>query len=154
VNHFSSDAEIALIARGLIDRSLPKSSWTHAAHFATALWLLKHRGPCAVGEMPALIWSYNEAKGVANTDTSGYHETITIASLRAAHTWLVERPESALHVVLDQLLASALGHSAWLLTYWSKPVLFSATARKTWLEPDLEPLPFGAVIGGSFRTDL
>ena len=140
--HFNSDAEIDLIARGFIDRLLPKSAWTHAAHFATALWLLKHRGSRAIGDMSQLIKSYNEATGVANTDASGYHETITIASLRAANTWLVNRPEAALHVVLDELLASPLGRSDWLFRYWTAPVLFSATARKMWVEPDLEPLPF------------
>jgi hypothetical protein len=42
--HFHSDVEIDYLARGLIDRSLPKSAWTHAAHFAAALWLLKRDG--------------------------------------------------------------------------------------------------------------
>ena len=39
--HFSSDAEVEHIGRGLLDRSLPKIEWTHAAHFAAALWLLR-----------------------------------------------------------------------------------------------------------------
>ena len=34
--HFSSDVEIEHIGRGLLDRSLPKIEWTHAAHFAAA----------------------------------------------------------------------------------------------------------------------
>lgn len=145
--HFNSDVEIDLLARRFIDRSLPKSAWTHPAHFATALWLLKHRGSHAIGDMPPLIKSYNEATGVANTDAGGYHETITIASLSAAHACLVDRPEAALHVVLEELLASPLGRSDWLLRYWSAAALFSATARKKWVEPDLAPLPFTRSIG-------
>jgi hypothetical protein len=35
-----------------------------------------------------------------------------------------------------------MGRSDWLFRYWSKPVLFSVRARKSWVEPDLAPLPF------------
>jgi hypothetical protein len=140
---FLTDTEIERVARGLIDRSLPKSEWTHAAHFASALWLLRQGGLRAMREMPPLISAYNEATGVANTDTSGYHETITLASLRAAHHWLLSRPDAPLHGVLGEMLASRIGRSDWLLTYWSKPLLFSVTARRSWVEPDLAPLPFG-----------
>jgi hypothetical protein len=95
-----------------------------------------------MSEMPPLIRAYNEATGVQNTDTSGYHETITVASLRAAHCWLADRPDAALHAVLNELLATPVGRSDWLLTYWSKAVLFSAHARRVWVDPDLRPLPF------------
>ena len=140
MSHFHSDAEIERIARGLIDRSLPKSSWTHAAHFAAALWPLRWED--AHANMPSFIRAYNEATGVSNTDTSGYHETITLASLRAARAWLADRPGVPLHTVLSELLASPLGRSDWLLAYWSRPVLFSVAARRAWVEPDVSPLPF------------
>jgi hypothetical protein len=139
---FLTDAEIERIARGLIDRSLPKSEWTHAAHFAAALWLLKRGGLRAMREMPPLITAYNEATGVENTDTSGYHETITLASLRAAHSWLLNRPDAPLCEVLGKMLATPIGRSDWLFKYWSRPLLFSVKARKSWVEPDLAPLPF------------
>jgi hypothetical protein len=126
----------------LIDRSLPKAAWTHAAHFAAALWLLKRDGLCAMRDMPPLIRAYNEATGVLNTDASGYHETITLASLRAAHAWLIDRPGEPLHVVLCEMLATGMGRSDWLLRHWSKAVLLSAAARNAWIEPDLEPFPF------------
>jgi hypothetical protein len=64
MSHFHSDAEIEYIARGLTDRSLPKPLWTHAAHFAAALWLLRCRGADAMIDMPPLIRAYNEATGV------------------------------------------------------------------------------------------
>jgi hypothetical protein len=139
---FLTDAQIDHLALRLIDRSLPKSEWTHVAHFAAALWLLKRGGVRAMSEMPPLIMAYNEATGVANTDTGGYHETITLASLRAAHSWLVDRPDAPLRVVLGEMLATPIGRSDWVFRYWSKPLLFSATARKSWVEPDLAPLPF------------
>jgi hypothetical protein len=135
-----TDTDIARIAAGVIDRTLPKPEWTHAAHFACALWMLTAPGRDARAEMPGLIRAYNEATGVPNTDTEGYHETITLASLRAAATWL--RPGVGLSEALAALLASDHGRSDWLLRYWSKPVLFSPNARRAWVEPDLQPLPF------------
>jgi hypothetical protein len=140
--HSLSDTEIEHIGRGLLDRSLPKVEWTHAAHFAAALWLLRQHDMHADRDMPRMIRAYNEATGVPNTDTSGYHETITLGSLRAARAWLVSRPGVALHEALRQLLVSEYGRPDWLLAYWSKPVLFSAAARRAWIEPDLQPLPF------------
>jgi hypothetical protein len=101
--HFLSDAEIEHIGRGLLDRSLPKIEWTHAAHFAAALWLLKQPEMHAERDMPRMIRAYNEATGVPNTDTSGYHETITLGSLRAARAWLVSRPDVALYEALREL---------------------------------------------------
>lgn len=142
MTHSLSDAEIEHIGRGLLDRSLPKVEWTHAAHFAAALWLLRQPGVDADRDMPGMIRAYNEATGVPNTDTGGYHETITLGSLRAARTWLANRPGVALHEALRQLLASEYGRPEWLLAYWSKPVLFSAAARRAWVEPDLQQLPF------------
>jgi len=137
-----SDADIDRIGRGLTDRSLPKADWTHAAHFAAAFWLLRRPGIDARRVMPGLIRSYNEACGVANSDSSGYHETITVASLRAAAAWLAARPGAPLAPALAEFLATDFGQSGWLLEHWSKAVLFSVEARRTWVEPDVRPLPF------------
>jgi hypothetical protein len=142
MRRFSSDAEIERIGLGLVERTLPKPEWTHAAHFAAAFWLLRRAERHAFREMPGLIRAYNESTGVANTDTGGYHETITLASLRAACAWLARRPSAPLYEALNEMLASPYGRSEWLLAYWSKPVLFSVTARRMWVEPDVQPLPF------------
>lgn len=140
--HFSSEAEINHIGLGVLERSLPKREWTHDAHFAAAFWVLRRPDMDANRDMPGLIRAYNEATGVHNTDSSGYHETITLASLRAAKAWLAARPGMALHEALNGLLASVYGRSDWLLAYWSRPVLFSVEARRTWVEPNLQPLTF------------
>jgi hypothetical protein len=141
---FASELEIERIAKGLLDRTLPKHEWTHAGHFAAVLWLLRHRGaPRVTAEMPHWIRAYNEHTGVVNGDSSGYHETITLASIRAARAFLETHGRNArLHEVVNALMASDLGRSGWLLRYWSKPRLFAPEARKRWIEPDLEPFPY------------
>lgn len=142
--YFHSDAEIERIGRGLLDRTLPKPEWTHAAHFAAAFWLLRQPGFVAERDMPDLIRAYNAATGTPNTDSGGYHDTITQASLRACRAWLAAHPAVALHLALEELLAGACGRSGWLLEYWSRELLFSVAARRAWVEPDLRPLPFAA----------
>ena len=137
MSHPNSEADIERIARGVLDRTLPKLQWTHAAHFALALWLLRDRGDVTFRDMPPLIRAYNESTGVANTDSGGYHETITAASLRAARAWLTARPDMPLHEALAELLAGPHGRPDWLLTYWSRERLFSVAARRGWVEPDL-----------------
>lgn len=140
---FISDTEIEHTMRRMIDCTLPKEAWTHEAHFAGALWLVAADFEAAQRDMPGMIRAYNESVGGINSDTEGYHETITQASLRAARQ-MVERaaPGTPLHLVLQSLMVSEFGRSDWLLTYWSKPVLFSVAARREWVEPDLQPLPF------------
>jgi hypothetical protein len=140
---FTSDGEIAAIGSGFVERSLPKSAWTHAAHFATTLWLITDRPWVDVArELPGMIRAYNEATGGANTDTGGYHETITQASVRAARRFLEESPPRPLFATCNALMESPLGHPDWLLVYWSRQRLFSVEARRMWVEPDLRRLPF------------
>lgn len=138
------DAALDQLARQVLDRTLPKAAWTHEAHFALALWLIRDRGPSVTPEtLRPIITRYNDATGTANTDSSGYHHTITVASMRAAADHL-RRCGAAmpLHRVLASLMASSLGRSDWLLTYWSREALFSVDARRGWRDPDRMALPF------------
>lgn len=137
-----SDLDIERIARSVMDRTLPKAEWTHAAHFAAALWVITQHGAEAERLMPGLIRAYNEATGTPNTDTSGYHHTITLASLRAARSVLRAMPDTGLSNVLTALMAREFGRSGWLLTYWRKETLFSVEARRAWVEPDVQALGF------------
>ncbi len=140
---FTSDDEVAALANGLLDRTVPKSAWTHAAHFAATLWLMTTRPDFDLFKhLPGIIRAYNESVGGANTDTSGYHETITQASIRAARAFLRESPPRPLYETCNALMASPLGNSEWLLRYWSRPRLFSVEARRAWLDPDIQELPF------------
>jgi hypothetical protein len=138
------DAAIERLARAMIDCSLPKMDWTHEGHFAAALWLLRHRPDLATPEaMRGLIMRYNESTNTPNTDSGGYHHSITIASLRAAADHLAEHaPDAPLHDVLAALMTSPQGRSDWLLAHWSRDALFSVAARRGWVPPDLAPLPF------------
>ena len=138
-----SDSDIETIGKGLVDRTLPRAEWTHTAHFAAALWLFKAPDIDPFVDMPGYIRAYNEASGTPNTDTEGYHETITLASLKATrHALETARPDASLSLVLIALLADGYSRTNWLLTYWTKDRLFSVEARRYWVPPDLAELPF------------
>ena len=139
---YVSDADILHVAHGLRDRTLPKTEWTHAAHFAAAVWLIRSAEYDAERDMPGLILAYNSACGVKNSDTEGYHETITLASIRmAAHLLDEIERDTPLFQAVNHIIASGLDRSEWILKHWSRDVLFSVKARREWVQPDLAPLP-------------
>ena len=138
---YLTDHAIAGIAAGLIDASLPRSRWTHAAHFAAALWLLRH-DPARAAVIGDLIRHYNAASGGVNSDSEGYHETITRASLHMAGLALAAHgPETPLSTVMADLLAGPLGRSDWPMAHWRHETLFSVAARREWVAPDVAGLP-------------
>ena len=141
---FASEAEIIRIGEGLFAKTLPRTDWTHAAHFAAALWLMRYRPELdAAQTLPGLIRAYNESVGRVNDETGGYHETITLASLRAARGILdAYPPDMPIYRIVNALMATNLADPNWLLEYWSRERLMSVEARRQWLEPDLKPLPF------------
>ena len=79
---FTSDAEITHIGEGLLARTLPRSEWTHEAHLAATTYLLLKRQDVDLDkDLPGIIRRYNESVGGVNSDTEGYHETVTRAFL-------------------------------------------------------------------------
>jgi hypothetical protein len=136
-----TESDIDHIGRGVESRTLPKAEWTHAAHFAALVWLMAQSTRVPELEMPELIRAYNEATGTPNTDESGYHETITQASIRVVRAFLRDRSDLSRAEALGKLLASRLGRSDWPLAHYSYERLFSVAARRSWVEPDLAPLP-------------
>ncbi len=50
---FACDEEIEFLGKRLLDRTLPKSEWTHRAHFAATLWLLESRTEPALAHVGA-----------------------------------------------------------------------------------------------------
>ncbi len=137
-----NNAQIAQVAKGFIDATLPKADWTHAAHFAALLWVLRHRPDLhPETDMPGLIRAYNTATGTENSDTSGYHETITLASIAVTRAVMAGKDsDQPLQAILHQIMTSSLGQSDWLLAHWRRETLFSVEARRHWVAPDLKSL--------------
>lgn len=142
---FETDAHIKALTKAFRACTLPKERWTHAAHWAGALCLLSEDEHAAFRDMPGMIRAFNESVGGQNTDCEGYHETITIASLRVAAHALTSAPDDMpLHEILSRLLAGPYGKPDWLLEYWRKDTLFNKKARREWIDPFF-PFREGAV---------
>ncbi len=141
VRTFADDAAIAHVGEGLLARALPRPEWTHEAHLAACLWLVREREDIALEtELPDIIRRYNESVGGVNDDTQGYHETLTqlyIATVRAHHavTGLLPLVEA-----VNALLSGPRGKRDWPLRFYSRELLFSVGARRKFVEPDLLPL--------------
>jgi hypothetical protein len=140
---FNSDAEIEHIGEGLIARNLPRPEWTHEAHLAATSYLLLRRPDIDVdAELPNLIRRYNESVGGVNSDSEGYHETITSMFLHGVRLFLKEAdPAEPLHELVNELLLSPMGRRDWPLRFYSRDLLFSVDARQHFVEPDLGTLP-------------
>lgn len=136
-----SPSELESLVTRFHARTLPKSEWTHLAHLAVGTWQVQSEGPeRAMDTLRTAIRALNDAHGTANSDTGGYHETITQAYVILIAEFLRCPGEDDLAARISTLLASPLAARDALLTYYSKARLFSVEARREWVEPDLAPL--------------
>jgi hypothetical protein len=140
---FDSDADVAHIGEGLLARSLPRSEWTHEAHLAATTYLVLNRPDIDLdAELPGIIRSYNESVGGVNSDTEGYHETITRTFLHGVRLFLNEAEKGEpLHDLVNELLLSPMGRRDWPLRFYSRDRLLSVEARRTLVRPDVAALP-------------
>jgi len=115
--------------------TLPKNRWTHAAHVAIgAYYAVRYPGEAFERTKKGII-RFNETVGTENSDTSGYHETLTrlwanvLAKLadRFADPW-----KAACEAVARFGEDRDLHH-----LYYSFDVVRSTAARRTWIPPDL-----------------
>ena len=128
--------------RGLIARTLPKAEWTHHAHLRAGLWhALHYPDDVALDLLRERIRAYNDATGVANTASSGYHETITRFNLHVIRMYLRSVDSQRAIDELAQELIARYGDRDLQLRHYTRQRLFSPEARFSWLEPDLEALP-------------
>lgn len=140
---FADDGAIEHVAEGLLARTLPREEWTHEAHLAATTYLLLKRPDIDVDrQLPDIIRRYNESVGGANSDTEGYHETITRVYLAGIRLFLSEADMSEpLHELVNQLLLSPMGRRDWPFRFYSRERLLSVEARRSFVSPDIATLP-------------
>jgi hypothetical protein len=135
------ESEVDRLAAAFLALTLPKAEWTHEAHLRVGLWhVVRFGADEALDRLRRGIRAYNESIGGINSDSSGYHETIT-----RFYVWRIGRfIESAdKSRPLDELAAELIathGDRELPFRYWSKKRLMSKEARLGWVEPDLGPL--------------
>ena len=140
---FASDDAVARVGEGLLARDLPREEWTHEAHLAATTYLvLRHPEIDLDADLPGLIRRYNESVGGVNSDSEGYHDTITRVFLHGIRLFLAEADRGEpVHDLVNELLLSPMGRRDWPMRFYSRDLLFSVPARRGFVTPDIAALP-------------
>ena len=132
------DDAIRDVGERFLARTLPKAEWTHEAHISTTCWLILERGDILPErDLPGLIRRYNESVGGVNSDTEGYHETITQVFIGTLRGSLARSEGEGLAERINAILLAPEGRRDWPLRFYSRDLLFSKEARLGFVEPDL-----------------
>jgi GNAT superfamily N-acetyltransferase len=135
-----------------LDRTLPAAEWTHHAHLRVGLMLGRRLPPCELH--PALrenIAAYNVSTGNRNTDTTGYHDSIT--GFYAAVLGAFSRATLSLPVdeAARRLVQSPLADRAIVKRAYEPQTLTTVAARRAfapWDHADFDPAALvGEVLG-------
>jgi hypothetical protein len=120
--------------------TLPKSSWTHGAHVAVAAYLaFDHPEEEALNLTRAGIVHFNTCVGTANTEDSGYHETLTrFWSNQIGHVVRAGRFASRLEAVRHAAKLFGQDRHRHCLFY-TFDVVKDRRARREWVAPDRSP---------------
>ena len=142
-DYWASPQALDDFLRRFEDGTFPKAEWDHQAHVVMAAsYLLAHPMEQATEIIRRRIPAYNVAQGGQNTDTSGYHETLTIFWIRVVAAFLASLDPALSRVEKVGRVAEHFAARRGLFRhYYSFDVPASTEARKRWIEPDLLALP-------------
>lgn len=145
----ASEAAVLDILDGFRARTLPHPRWTHQAHLVVGLWhVLNLPADAALDALRRGIAAYNESVGTANTDGSGYHETITAFYAWAIRKFVGEARTGATGAATLRRCSSsptrcspaAMRRSASRSSITAATACSRSPTRRAWQEPDLKPL--------------
>ena len=106
-----------------------------------ALWYLMHYSELeATNYIRNGIKQYNHAIGIKTTKDSGYHETLTLFWIEIVRRYLSVAIANGSFIDIANGLIDSCGNPHLPLKYYSRELLMSWDARKSWVEPDLKPL--------------
>ncbi|MBL8206101.1 MAG: hypothetical protein JNM09_17830 [Blastocatellia bacterium] len=138
---YDSLDDLTRLVEGFAACTLPCHEWTHQAHLIVGLWhCSQHDAVEATDILRERIKRYNVSCGKQNTESSGYHETIT-----CFFVWYIKRylnnvdPQRSLVELVNDFCAHHVESSS-PLKYYSQERLMSVAARLGWVEPDLRAL--------------
>jgi len=147
MNYFiaSTQSEFDHIIEGFRAKTLPAKEWTHEAHLIAGLWHVANFGfDEALVKMRENIKTYNEATGGQNTDSSGYHESITVFWV-----WLLDEfwksylvDNQSFEEVCNTFLKSKYCDRNAAFHFYSREKLLSREARIAFVEPDIQAFDF------------
>ena len=117
---------------------LPKARWTHGAHLLTGACYVHALGEAAaIDKMRLCVKRHNESVGTANSDTGGYHETITIAWIKLLAGLLREVGPIERSAFAALTVERFVNERGIFSRYYDFDLPSSVQARRTWIAPTL-----------------
>lgn len=141
----STKTEFEHIIEGFQAKTLPAKEWTHEAHLITGLWHVANFDyDEALLKMREGICTYNEATGVQNTDSSGYHESITVFWVWLLNEFWKEHSidNQSFEDVCNAFLKSKYCDRNAAFHFYTREKLLSREARLTFVNPDIQVFDF------------
>lgn len=136
--NYKSVEEIILLVKAFEERNLPKEEWTHTAHLIVGLvYCCRYpldKARILLGE--GIYW-LNIVHGTPNTETSGYHETLTVFWLKFIWRFLERHGRGEDLAILADDLIVLFSDAKLPLKFYSREILFSPKARESYVKPDL-----------------
>lgn len=135
---FQNDEEIEFFIMLFETWKLPAKDWTHPAHLVVATYyLIKNTPEIALQKMRKNIKAYNVANGGKNTDSEGYHETVTVFYIEQIKVVLDElSPDLLMNDKIQAVLSSDLMNVKFVFNFYEKERLLSKRARLEYVAPD------------------
>lgn len=136
---FSTEATLDALITGFENGTWPKAQWTHAAHLTVgACYILD--GDTALDRLRANIPRYNVSQGGANTEDSGYHETLTCFWHGVILDFIGSLPEGFDRLATARTVVTEFAPKRDLFRqYYDFDVVNSREARARWVPPKHGP---------------
>jgi hypothetical protein len=131
------DTEIRRIVKGFEDATIGRDEWKHAEHMIVGLYYL-HNSPLEEASQKMRTGILNLLSTGFKVDLSKempYHETITIFWMKTLEKVTNSNPDLSLEEKANKVLE--LFDKEYPLKFYSRDMLFSDEARRSYVGPDL-----------------
>lgn len=129
--------EIEQVVRGFESCTTGKDDFPHRDHLAMAVWYLHDSDPAAaISKMRASLERFLDHHDCREN----YHETMTVFWSKLVHELLMSLPPEKSLLERANAVVGRLNNSKIVFEYYSKELVGSDEARRSWVEPDLKTL--------------
>jgi hypothetical protein len=134
--------EAEILVAAFEDGNLDKDDWSHEAHLLAGMKMCLLYQENAYLEMKKRVISFNEAVGTTNSDSSGYHETITMYWIWEIFNFCKKNNITRFdqYAVDTLLMSEEMAERNTFLQYYQKETIISTAARRNILESDLKKM--------------
>jgi hypothetical protein len=147
---YETEKEVLDLVRSFEEATISRDEWKHPEHLIVALHYVSHYDvETAIDKMRnGILNLLANGFGVDLNKEMPYHETITVFWIRAVANFHAASNGKPLGDKIAEMIAKF--DKEYLLTFYTRELIFSDRARKELVEPDLAAVP-GNVTSQSVR---